>query len=138
MTNEKKSFIPIDPITAYVPIGTCPSNTYFGSSQALSTVYKQVTLGEDDIIYEFVGGLFVKFGDQPDTMFRARFTEPKRHPFEHGGNRDSLDSFRGSLFILPYSGSHPPVNQETTRFESMARVRELGGREWGGLPDFII
>jgi hypothetical protein len=62
-----------------VPVGTYPSNTYFGSTQALGVLYRKITLSPGDYLLDLAGGVFVSYNSK---MYPARLSLSDKHPFE--------------------------------------------------------
>jgi hypothetical protein len=67
------------PFFVYVRVGYSDSNTYFGASMALGTVYRVLTLKPGDEVHALFGGVFVV---TPDGVFSAEIKLSEKHPFE--------------------------------------------------------
>lgn len=115
--------------TVYTAEALTPSNSFVGSSQVLARIYRERTLGADDLVLDLVGGRFVLLAGER-ALRPVRFGPAQRHPFERGGNEEGIPA---ALEEEPYQR----MGLSPLRLERID-APPAGAVPWGGLPDWLV
>jgi hypothetical protein len=69
----------VRPFEVFIRVGFSESNTYYGSSMVMGSVYRRITLKPGDQVHDLFGGVFVFSDGQP---YEATTTISEKGPFE--------------------------------------------------------
>lgn len=128
----------VDPFDVYARVSTCDSNTYFGSSKALGTLYEKLTAQPGDEIHALVGGVFLvtKDGD----VHEVQIAVSEKHPFEKTYLHRDPEWPLERLARVDKSNSTDvrSYREQSNRVLSFEELRELGATVIGHGIDWLL